>query len=490
MKRWILGLCAIAWVACGGGNKPGGGHGPTVAIGGYRALRWVPPQATYAVTSHTVREAQQGMRDLIETFGIAADVTVADVSRALAGVLLVDPLSTDGLAQLGVDLDGGFALYSDAFDPTVVVHLAAPSAFHDFIARQTKLRTQNVVVDGVEVFTAKVDDDLRISWAVADDWLWVHFAMVADDDRTTWFSASRHPSGSAAWDATLAWAKGGGEPPVVGFADVAHFALLAAAKEPAFDQCLRSLELGSRGLGQLAVSIAGDPKQASVKIALDIGPVASAGIARALMQPPEGWYTATAQVPIAAQWNLDLAAIKARVEPCARTIGFDLHELDELGMRTARAFVRSFDPDNREGTGAIALDLAHKDFFAAKLDDIPLRGTLERKRTFGPYAGKSLAIPMFVTVDYVLTDQLALAGVGDGLLAVLVGKGGTIKAPIAEVAVQPLGLSRESWIELLRLADLSNPKRITEGLLRWRQARVNLTMDGTRLVLAASGTRR
>jgi hypothetical protein len=239
----------------------------------------------------------------------------------------------------------------------------------------------------------------------------------------------------------------------------------------------------------VTLALGADPKQANARIALDVGPLA-ATFASMTLPIPEGWATATAQVPLAAQWNLDLAAARKQLEPCLRLFDVDLRKLDELGLRAGRAFLRTFEPDDRKGSGAVSLDLTHKDFFASMLDDIPLRSTFERKRTFGPYAGKSLSVPMFPSIEYVLTDQLALAGVGEGQLLMMIGKGGTTPGPVFEVAVQPLGLSIESWTELFKLVDIDNAKRVAERLQRWRDARVNLTIDGTRLVLAAHGTRR
>lgn len=485
-KRLILGLCIAAAVACGGKGGAGGATPAPAAVAGYSAARWIPGKATYAITARTVREAQQGVRDLIETFGVLAGVTVGEVSRELRDVLLVDPLAADAVSQIGIDLEGGFALFSDAYNPTLVARLGSEPAFRAFLERQRDLRLQSVVVEGVEVFTAPVPGGLRISWAIADGWLWVHFALPGlPDDSATWFAASRHP-GAPTWAAEITAATGGAEPPVVGFVDVARLVADVQARVPALAGCFAQLQLGA--IGKLGLALAGDPQRANARLALDVGALAPA-IASAALGIPEGWSTATAQVPLAVQWNVDLAAARTRLAPCLEVVDADLRVLDELGVRAARGFIRSFDPDSREGSGAVALDLVHKDFFAAKLDDIPLRSTMERKRTFGPYAGKSLAIPMFLTVDYVLTDQLALAGVGDGQLLTLIGKGGTVGGPLAEVAVQPQGLSVESWTELLRLLDVGDARRVAERLQRWRDARVKLTLDGSRLVLAASGTR-
>ena len=69
-------------------------------------------------------------------------------------------------------------------------------------------------------------------------------------------------------------------------------------------------------------------------------------------------------------------------------------------MRSVRAFLHSLDPDEKAGTGAVALDLAHAKFFRGQLDQIPGRGTFEKSRTFGIYKGKHVSIPFVGSGDY------------------------------------------------------------------------------------------
>ncbi|HLL22752.1 MAG TPA: hypothetical protein VK427_11500, partial [Kofleriaceae bacterium] len=304
------------------------------------------------------------------------------------------------------------------------------------------------------------------------------------DDSATWFTRSRKP-GTPTWAAEISNGNGA---PVVGFVDTARFLADAQGQVPAIAQCASQLQLAGN-LGRVGIALSGDPQVTRARFSVDVGALAPR-IASSALAVPEGFAKAVAQAPLAVQWNLDLAAVRARLDPCMRLFDVDLGAVEQIGIRAGRAFVRTFDADEREGTGALSLDLAHKRFLADKLDDIPLRSTLERKRTFGPYAGKSLSIPMFLSVDYVLQDQLALAGVGDGLLLAMIGSGGSVPGPLAELAVQPLGLSVESWTALFELAEIHNANAVATQLQRWREVRVNLAIEGTRLVLAASGTRR
>ena len=487
IMRLILGLCAAALLACGGGKPHKTPTSDTSAVRAYSATRWIPGGASYAVTALTVRDAQRGVRDLIETFGVLAGVTVEEVSAELTQMLLVDPLSPESMTSIGVDLEGGFALFSESYNPTMVARLASPPAFRAFIEKQTNLKLQSVVVDGVEVFTAPLPGKARISWAVADDWLWVHFTLPdVPDDSSTWFTSSRKP-GELKWGVDLAVAKGAGQPSVIGFLDVPKFLADAQARVPELARCASSLPVGS--IGKLSLSLDGTPERASARIMLDVGSLAPA-IASTSLPIPDGFAAATAQVPIAAQMNIDLAVARAKADPCLQLFKVNLRELDELGIRAGRGYIRTFDPDDREGTGAVSLDLTHKRYFEQQLDRVPIRSTLEKKRTFGPYAGKSLSIPMFLSVDYVLTDKLALAGVGDGQLSTMIGKGGTTPGPLFEVALQPMGMSVDAWAELLGLLEIDNAKRVAGQLQRWRDVRVNMSIDQKYLVLGANGTRR
>jgi len=479
-------VAVVLAAACGGGSgtrsQPPAAH-PVAST--YAATRWIPARPTYAIGARTVRDAQRGLRDVIESFGALVDVGLPEVSGALRAILLVDPLAPDALAAIGVDVEGGIAVFSEDLSPTVVVHLAAPAQFQAFLDQQTALRTQTVAVDGVEVVTAVLADDLRLSWAVADDWLWLHVGIPgAPETGTRWFSASRRP-GAPTWTADWSWAQGAGRPAVVGFVDLRGMLAMLGPRVAEAAACVQLLE----PVGKIALAVEGDAQQLAARLAFELGPAAQT-LAHATLPAPEGWAAAAARVPLAVQWNLDLPFVRHATAPCARALGVDLRALDALGLRTARALLRSFDPDDRRGTGAVALDLAHERFFAARLEDIPLRSALENKRQFGPLAGRSLAVPMFLTIDYVLTPSVALAAVGDGLLASIVGQGGATPGPVFSLDVQPLGLSREAWQALLELVDAPHARRVVERLLQWREARISLAIDGSRLVLAASGSRR
>jgi hypothetical protein len=135
-----------------------------------------------------------------------------------------------------------------------------------------------------------------------------------------------------------------------------------------------------------------------------------------------------------------------------------------------------------------ALDHAHRGGFAPHLDDIPARSALERDRTFGPIAGHSISIPLMFSFDYALTDKLAYAAMGDGVLAKTIANGKSVPGPVAAIDVFPPMITLETWKGLLELAQL--PESLADQLLRWREGHISIAIEGSSLVVAASGTRR
>ena len=184
--------------------------------------------------------------------------------------------------------------------------------------------------------------------------------------------------------------------------------------------------------------------------------------------------------------------VRAWAAPCLAALAVDTTRLDEIGLRTARVLLLSLDPKGPAGSGAVSADLSHRRFVDHWLGRIPLRSTLERARTFGRYAGRTLSIPFGPSIDYVLTDQLGMVAMGEGVLAQIAGSGapGAAGAPQLAVAVDvsPRGLTEESWRFLFDLIGL--PPRAVAHLGKWRDAHLRVTIEGARLVLEATGNRR
>lgn len=489
MRSALIACVALA-ASCRGAHPASHVAAPPIAPG-FPATQWVPAHPTYVLASPTVRDAQRALTDVVDSLGVPLGIDASVLSRELALWIAVDPLSPEALTAIGIDLQGGFVAFSEDVSPTFVVHLSAPEAVAAFFDRQRErgLVTQSVVVEGTEIFTAQLlgAAGLKVSWAVAADWLWVHFAVpVGRDEGTTWFTASRHPDGPAwasAWRfASAAFSE---RPGLLGFIDAREVIETITRKVPEAFACAKLLD----PVRQVGVAVSGSGKHAAGKLTLDLG-AASSSIERALLPAPAGFTALAAGAPLAVQWNLDLFALRAWLAPCLLAAGENAEALDGYGVRSLRAVLRTFDPADRSGTGAVGFDLVHDRYFAARLDEIPFRSTLERSRTFGPHAGHRLTVPMIATLDYVLTAQLALAGIGDGLLGTLVGTGAVTRGPLAAIDIAPPALGPDAWTALVRLIGVRGAEDVVEQLLRWRDGHIAITIEGTSLVVAAAGNRR
>ena len=455
LPRLALALSVAFALGCHGGVPPSHSAPPQVAKG-FPATRWVPANPTYVLASPTVKDAQRAVRDIIDSVGVIGGVDAAEVARELGRLIAIDPLSPDALTAMGIDLEGGIVLFSEDVAPTFVV-----------------------LPGGARV---------KVSWAVSADWLWVHFSLpFAHDDGPTWFTSSHRPEGPG-WAKAWQWAStaaSAAKPALVGFVDAHDVIASIVGKVPDAMACAKLLE----PVGRIGIAVAGGPKRVAGKLTIDLGP-AAASIAAAILPGPPGFAGLAATAPLAVQWNVDLLAVRAWLQPCLKTMNEDASVLDRYGVRSVRAVLRSLDPDDKSGTGALSLDLAHKRYFNALLVEVPLRSTLERRRTYGPHKGHSLSVPFVATLDYVLTDQLALAGVGDGLLMKMLGAGGMMKGPVAAIDVAPPALSAEGWHMLLAAIGIRRVDDVVAQLMRWRDGHIAVTIDGTSLVVTAAGNRR
>jgi hypothetical protein len=497
-SRSMRALAIILILAAGcGGKRQLGAAGPPAAAAAFPAARWIPGTPTYVVAAKTMRDAQRAFRDVLDTFGMVAGVEPGEISEGLIRLLAVDPLSAEAVAAIGVDLDGGVALFSEDVNPTFVVRLASPVAMQAFFdhQRQRGMVTQSVVVDGAEVFSTRLSGDVLLSWVVDGEWLWVHFGGPGEG--TAWFSASKRPSTAtwgARWQAAQQLAQKSAA--LVGFANLRDLAVKIAQRTGEGLACARQFE-AVRGVG---VAIEGEGSFVGGTLAVDLASAQT--IAGSVVAPPPGWATASAKAPLAAQWNLDLRVAAAWVQPCIARVEEDgsgrrtpaspdlVATLDQFGVRTGRAFVHSLDPEDKSGTGAVAIDLSHGRYFAQLLDQIPMRRRFEKSRAFGAYKGKHLSVPFVATVDYVLDDRVFLAAMGDGLLE-RAASGVSGAAPeVVAIDLMPAGLPVDVWAWLFAQAELPSPKRLAQRLQTWREIHLGARLDRDRLVIEARGNRR
>jgi len=494
-----LAILAVIATGCGGHPTAAAAPPPTASD---VATRWVPARPTYVFTSRSLDRAQRSLVDALDLLGTVGGFELRDATRAVAGLLGVDALHPDPVAAIGIDPHASWSMFSDELSPTLVVRLAAPELMLAFLDHQRErgLVTQSVIVDRTEVFSATLGGNLKISWAIAGEWMWVHVALpFAHDDGTRWFTASHAPH-AAAWADTWAWAQraAGTAAGVVGFLDLHGAAANAAAWLPDAVACAKLVE----PVGRIAVALEGDEHHVAARIALDVGSTAS--LAALVLPVPSGWDATAAHAAIAAQWNLDLPAVQAWLAPCLVTTGVDLTRLDEAGVRTARGVLLDFDPDATTGSGAIALDITRRAWFDRVLDRIPMRHMLERGRTFGAARGVSISIPFGVTLEYVLEDHRAIAGLGEGTLARLLAPAGAAATgaaatpAIAAIDLSPPAMSAKAWAAVLQtvieqqLGGSPSPAtvRLVERLMRWRDGHLGVTLEPHELVVTLSGHRR
>jgi hypothetical protein len=472
----------------------------------FAAARWVPAQPTYVFASKTLGTAQRSLRDTLDLIGIAVGFELRDASQAVSDLIGVDALHPDPIAAIGIDPHGGWAAFSEDLSPTLVVHLAAPDRMAAFLDRQRQrgMATESVIVaaargrERTEVVSAHLANGLKLSWAIAGDWMWVHVALpFAHDDGTSWFTASHDPH-TAGWSATWAWAQraAGAAAGVVGFLDLHGAVANAVASLPDAVACAKQIP----AVGRVAVAIDGDERHVAARLAFSVR--STAKLSSLILPAPSGWAATAAHAAIAAQWNLDLPAVRSWLAPCLASAGVDLTALDDAGVRAGRGLVLDFDPDGMSGTGAIALDVTRPAFFERQLDRIPLRHTLERMRTFGTTPGVQIAIPFGVTVEYVLDDHRAVAALGDGMLARVFAPAAPAPAPapapLIAIDLAPPAMSVQAWGSVLHALvdhELSGPpgpatRRMVDRLMRWRDLHLGVTVEPSELVVSLSGHRR
>jgi hypothetical protein len=490
--RIALAALVVGGLASCGGSRSATPTSPDVVAPAFPAARWVPASPSYVFAAPTFADAQRGIRDVVDGLGIFVGLTAEGLGSDLSRMLAVNPLDEAAVGSIGIDVRGGVVAFSEDLAPTFVARVNEPAMLQAFLDKQRErgLVSRSVIVDGVEVFTAEIiRGELDASWAVADGWLWLHFTPAfAKHEGTAWFTNSRKPQNTD-WGRDWGWAQGvaGTAKGLVGFVNPTDVIGRFVAKVPEALACARLLEPVQR-VG-LAVEIEA-PGSAKGKVTLDLG-ASAAQVARATRPVPDGFASVAANSPIVAQWNLDLVALNTWLEPCLTAIGerTDTQRiLERYGIRAGRAIVQRIDLDDKSGAGVVSLDLVHKRYLGGLLDDVPMRSTVERDKKFGPIAGKTISIPFIATVDYVLQDNMAYAAMGDGVLARTVGNGTGVPGPLAAIDLFPPMLSVETWKGLLDLAGM--PESIAERMLRWREAHISIAIEGSSLVVAASGTRR
>ena len=479
-------LCALVIAGCGGhagtAAGPGGGAGGAEP---FAAARWVPANPTYLVAAATVRDGQRAFHDVLDDVGMIGGFTASEAEQELPAVLGVDPLSESALTNIGVDVGGGMAVFSEDVTPTFVVHMASPEAFGTFLdqQRQRGLTTVSQVVDGVELNTSKIGGGVAIGWALDRDWLWVHFGEKGMG--TEWFAHS-HRAARAAWNGAWSWAKAhAGKAAVVGFARAKDLVASAMGRVQGGIACVKQLD----AIDRVGFAFDVDGSKVGARLTFDIGSAAPA-FASHLMAPPPGWQGVAAKAPLQAQWNLDLGAVTGWLEPCVRVATSDpdpFAGVKQFGVRTARALVLSVDPGDKSGAGAVAMDLASGAFLQGYVDKA---SHFASDRTFGPYRGHHVSIPFVAKLDYVFDDKLAIAAMGDGVMERIAAGPAAGVPPMFSVSVVPEGMPKDAWVWLLDQIGAPSPAHLVERFEDWRELHATAVLDGSSVVVEVAGTHR
>jgi hypothetical protein len=463
-------------------GAPGQAAPAPPVIPGFDASRWIPAHPTYAFAAKNLADAQRAARGLLDTLGPAIQLDEQAASQRLQSTVGVDLLSADAAAAVGIDTSAGAAVFSEDLEPTMVMHLASPMRMAALLA-VPRTQAESATVAGVDIYTVATQD-VRFSWAIDNDWLWIHLGAAGGPpgaSSTAWFEHARAGGGAAlpTWSRTLHRSN----PRVIAYADLHALAGALLAHAPGtIGQCAQRLST----VGGADGSFDFDERRFNARFAIDIG-AGAAGLDAMLSPPPPGWAAASAGVPLAAQWNLDLNAASGWLAPClpASSSG-DLTELQGFGVRAARVAMQSF-TDETTFAGVVSLDLANNKFIADKLDQIPLRKHIESDRTFGAYAGHHLAIPMMFAIDYVLTPSVALLARGDGLLERVTAPGPAQRPRVFSLDASPGAMSPGQWRAFVKLVNA--PDALLQ-IVDWKTVHLAASVDGTDLVIEAAAEHR
>jgi hypothetical protein len=473
-------LILLATAACGAGP-----HGPIPTPDtptDFAAARWIPAHPTYAFVAKHVQDASHALVSLVETFSLVADVRPRDIADTSRNVFGIDITDEAALASVGVDADAGVAVFSDDVDPTIVGRLQTPALFAEYVARERTrgLVTSSSIVDGVEVFAARIHDELALQWAIVDGWLWVHVATgrmrASSTNDAGWFERSRRGGAELPW-------RRAGRAALAAFVDVPAI----VRRVPEAIECAK-LVAPIRGV---AFTGDADATRFTARLAIDLGDDARA-LAAHVLAPPSNWPAVADGAPLAFAWNLDVEAVVASLGACTNiAYGGAVRGFRALHARAVRGVVLDYAGRLPMPYGAIAADLTDPSAVATLLDQIPMRSRFESDRAFGPYAGHRVSVPLVVAFDYVLADRLAIASNVDGLLDRAVAPAAApAPPPIASLQVVPRKLSIERWRDLLAAAGMPHAERVAEQLAGWAKLAATVRIDRSDLVVELAAERR
>ncbi|MBK9032519.1 MAG: hypothetical protein IPL61_14615 [Myxococcales bacterium] len=485
----LISLCSLVLVACG--PRSSGSSTTSVPVGEHAGLAFVPPDAIYVVATTRVDQVAILLRDVADGLGPLVSEDAATMGAELARALGFDPMSPDGLAEQGVDLTRGLALWAHGgVGPTLALPLADPARM---VARIEQYRGAGGAVVQVsrigdqEVSTWRPDRDLAFHWAFVGDWLLVHLELAVDaEPADAWLTAALAARGRFAAEpdflaARAAAAKLLAAPAVVGL--VRMPAILAQV--PAAERLKCAGTLGQAQRLFLAASSDATVAQAGLVVELP----STDGVRAMQLAPPPGWVATRGEPPLVVELGLDLRAVQAALAPC---IGTELtRDAISGGVFGGRAFARRLEVGKLELEGAIAA-LVDPAVVADALDEIPGFDFLKRTRTVAGQAVVDVDVPMIPSFSYAQRGEAVVVTVGTAIDPILAGAAvADPPAELARVELRPRAWSEDAWDSLLRgiIARSGARARTIAGLRRWQLGVIEAHRDGAAIVVTARGER-
>lgn len=475
----------VGLAACGPKGPWAGPLGPGASE--FAGLRWVPPDVTYALVTRRSEDAILVLRDLADSLGLLDGEDAASIGAQIAEELGFDPLSATAIAEQGVDLTRGLAVWSRGFGPSIAIPLTdAPR----FVAMIEERRSHGAVVqvdrvNGVELYSWRPEREVAVHWAIVDDWLLAHLELADEHEpERAWYEAALAAQGRFGAEADFTAARDEatarvGPPGVV--AVVRMPALFASPMGAELRPCRDTLGK----VGRVFIGAVTDGKDARGSIVVEL-PGGLDGIRAAQLPVPSGWVAARGAAPLQVELGLDLREVAPRWGGC-----LDVDDLGELatesGIYGGRAFAHDVDLGNLKGRGAVEA-VGEARAFAELLDEIPAPDFLRKQRKVGAIAVVDLNVPMMPRLSYAFIGTTAIATV-DVSIDPLLGAPAAPGDELGRLEVRPQAWSAEVWDQLIGtfMSRERTRERMVRGLRRWSLGSVIVHLDGRAVVIDLHG---
>jgi hypothetical protein len=489
----VVSACKPVPVKGGGGGGGGAGAGPMpAAVSAYAGLRWVPPDATYAIASHRTRDGVELLHSAIDAIGIVGEFDATEFSRESQRELGFDVLSPDAYAEMGVDLERGFAVWSRGLGPSFAVPLADPQRLASEIERRRGAGTVVQVsrAHDTDVYTIHPDRDVAFHWTITGDWFLAHLEVTEEHEADgAWFEEAWAAHGGLAGHADFLAAldegkkRMNGDPPVVGLARTpAIISNRLLASGPGQPVCASTV--GAIGRMFFSAGVSGADSRGALVVEV---PGGVDGLRAMMTKVPSGWVTARQGAPLQFEVGVDLRAAARRFSPCA---GNDLAaEMDEEMPSSGRVYVHEIDVDDMKGKGAAAVELTDPSIIARALDDVPGISFLMKRRKVAGVDVTDVNVPMLPRFSYAQVGATTVIAVSSAIDALV-----SVQPPGDELArfeVLPRAWSESTWNDLLHEVQRRDEARkdTVRRLRNWSHGLVTVSLEGRAVVIAGLGTK-